>query len=198
MRAVLGDPRFTVDDTTPVVAQRFRVVDFPDPVAAAVAGELRLLEPAVRTSREEAARLLDPEFTEVGASGRRWTREEMLAELPAMEGGGGGRPPPRGVRHGRGAAGAGRGAPDVRDGPGRPAGAPLLAVAAGGGRHGGRPGGCTTTRGRRSRTGPEPCPRRRGGAGAGAGDQATARAAARPAARPEKRQPPRKVPSRER
>ncbi|MCQ0022099.1 DUF4440 domain-containing protein [Streptomyces somaliensis DSM 40738] len=62
-------------------------MDFPDPVAAAVAGELRLLEPAVRTSREEAARLLDPEFTEVGASGRRWTREEMLAELPAMEGG---------------------------------------------------------------------------------------------------------------
>ncbi|MEU3451367.1 DUF4440 domain-containing protein [Streptomyces thermolilacinus] len=58
-----------------------------DPVAAAVAGELRLLDPAVRSSRAEAARLLDPEFTEVGRSGRRWTRDEMLAELPRMDGG---------------------------------------------------------------------------------------------------------------
>lgn len=85
-RAVLGDPGFAVDDATSVVARRFRVAEFPDPVAAAVAGELRLLEPAVRASREEAARLLDPEFTEIGASGRRWTREEMLAELSAMDG----------------------------------------------------------------------------------------------------------------
>lgn len=95
VRTALGEPRFTVDDTTPVVAQRLRVVDFPDPAAAAVAGELRLLEPAVRTSQEEAARLLDPEFTEVGASGRRWTREEMLAELPATEGGTADGPPTR-------------------------------------------------------------------------------------------------------
>ncbi|WP_436995906.1 DUF4440 domain-containing protein [Streptomyces sp. enrichment culture] len=57
-----------------------------DPVAAAVAGELRLADPAVRSSRAEAARLLDPEFTEVGRSGRRWTRDEMLAELPEMDG----------------------------------------------------------------------------------------------------------------
>lgn len=56
-------------------------------VDEAVAGELRLLDPAVRTSRTRAARLLHPEFTEVGASGRRWTREAMLAALPAMEGG---------------------------------------------------------------------------------------------------------------
>ncbi|MFJ8696565.1 nuclear transport factor 2 family protein [Streptomyces roseolilacinus] len=62
------------------------MVEVLDPVAAAVAGELRLLDPAVRASRAAAARLLDPEFTEVGASGRRWTREEMLAELPGMEG----------------------------------------------------------------------------------------------------------------
>ncbi|CAL9284989.1 hypothetical protein SUDANB25_00982 [Streptomyces sp. SudanB25_2051] len=87
MRAALGDPGFTVDDTTPVVAERFRVVEVLDPVAAAVAGELRLLEPAVRASREQAARLLDPEFTEVGRSGRRWTRDEMLAALPEMDGG---------------------------------------------------------------------------------------------------------------
>ncbi|WP_374986921.1 DUF4440 domain-containing protein [Streptomyces fradiae] len=69
-----------------MVAERFRVVGEPDPVAAAVAGELRLLEPAVRASRAEAGRLLDPEFTEVGVSGRRWTRDAMLADLPAMDG----------------------------------------------------------------------------------------------------------------
>ncbi|MEV5444586.1 nuclear transport factor 2 family protein [Streptomyces sp. NPDC052644] len=63
------------------------MVEVLDPVAAAVAGELRLLEPAVRASREQAARLLDPEFTEVGRSGRRWTRHEMLAALPEMDGG---------------------------------------------------------------------------------------------------------------
>nr|WP_235617462.1 DUF4440 domain-containing protein [Streptomyces thermolilacinus] len=57
-----------------------------DPVAAALAGELRLADPAVRSSRAEAARLLDPDFTEVGRSGRRWTRDEMLAELPEMDG----------------------------------------------------------------------------------------------------------------
>ncbi|MFF9629771.1 nuclear transport factor 2 family protein [Streptomyces fradiae] len=65
-----------------MVLERFRVVGEPDPVAAAVAGELRLLEPAVRASRAEAERLLDPEFTEVGASGRRWTRDAVLAALP--------------------------------------------------------------------------------------------------------------------
>lgn len=56
-------------------------------VDEAVAGELRLVDPAVRTSRAEAATLLHPEFVEVGASGRRWSRAEMLAELPEMEGG---------------------------------------------------------------------------------------------------------------
>ncbi|MEW1905887.1 nuclear transport factor 2 family protein [Streptomyces sp. NPDC086147] len=65
--------------------------DHPDPsghpdVAEAVEGELRLLDPAVRLSRPLAAELLDPEFTEVGASGRRWTYEEMLAALPDMAG----------------------------------------------------------------------------------------------------------------
>ncbi|MEV5580789.1 DUF4440 domain-containing protein [Streptomyces parvus] len=58
-------------------------------VSAAIDAELRLLDPAVRTSRALAARLLDPEFVEVGASGRRWTYEEMLAALPELDGGGG-------------------------------------------------------------------------------------------------------------
>ncbi|MFI1168843.1 DUF4440 domain-containing protein [Streptomyces sp. NPDC020801] len=58
-----------------------------DDIDEAVAGELRLMDPRVRTSREAARRLLDPEFVEVGASGRRWTLEEMLAALPEMSGG---------------------------------------------------------------------------------------------------------------
>ncbi|MFD7686781.1 DUF4440 domain-containing protein [Streptomyces sp. NPDC059781] len=52
-----------------------------NPVSAAIEGELRLLDPAVRSSRAEVVRLLDPEFTEVGASGRRYTYAEMTAEL---------------------------------------------------------------------------------------------------------------------
>ncbi|MET8843893.1 nuclear transport factor 2 family protein [Streptomyces rubiginosohelvolus] len=57
-------------------------------VNAAIDAELQLLDPRVRASRSLAARLLDPEFVEVGASGRRWTYEEMLAALPELDGGG--------------------------------------------------------------------------------------------------------------
>ncbi|MGW3654538.1 ASCH domain-containing protein [Streptomyces sp. NPDC005151] len=32
MREALGDPEFTVDDNTPIVAERFRVVELLDPV----------------------------------------------------------------------------------------------------------------------------------------------------------------------
>ncbi|MFF9982739.1 nuclear transport factor 2 family protein [Streptomyces erythrochromogenes] len=55
-------------------------------VAEAVAREMELMSPGVRTSRVLTDRLLDPEFTEVGASGRRWDREAMLAALPDLEG----------------------------------------------------------------------------------------------------------------
>jgi hypothetical protein len=55
-------------------------------VRQAVAGELQLMDPAVRASPERAGRLLDPEFVEVGGSGRRWTYETMLAELAGHEG----------------------------------------------------------------------------------------------------------------
>ncbi|WP_284440313.1 nuclear transport factor 2 family protein [Streptomyces vilmorinianum] len=58
-----------------------------DEVAQAVAAELRLMEPSVRSSRAQARELLDPDFVEVGASGRRWTYEEMLAALPELPGG---------------------------------------------------------------------------------------------------------------
>ncbi|MFF3319803.1 DUF4440 domain-containing protein [Streptomyces sp. NPDC003035] len=56
-------------------------------VAEAVAAELRLMEPSVRTSRALARELLDPAFVEVGASGRRWTYADMLAALPDLPGG---------------------------------------------------------------------------------------------------------------
>ncbi|MFI9150067.1 DUF4440 domain-containing protein [Streptomyces sp. NPDC053367] len=62
------------------------MTDDEDHIAEAIAGELRLMDPAVRTSAEETARLLDPRFVEVGASGRRWTYEAMLAALPGMAG----------------------------------------------------------------------------------------------------------------
>ncbi|MFJ9922185.1 DUF4440 domain-containing protein [Streptomyces rubiginosohelvolus] len=58
-------------------------------VSAAIDAELQLMDPAVRASRPLAARLLDPEFVEVGASGRRWRYEEMLAALPDLDGGSG-------------------------------------------------------------------------------------------------------------
>ncbi len=57
-----------------------------DGVDEAIAGELRLMDPGVRMSQTRARELLDPDFVEVGASGRRWTFEEMLAELPEMDG----------------------------------------------------------------------------------------------------------------
>src|SRR6476620_2556486 len=53
-----------------------------DDVNHAIASELQLMDPRVRASRERAEQLLDPEFVEIGGSGRRWTYEAMLAELP--------------------------------------------------------------------------------------------------------------------
>ncbi|WP_445282042.1 nuclear transport factor 2 family protein [Streptomyces sp. DSM 118148] len=57
-----------------------------DEVREAIAGELRLMDPRVRSSRSLARQLLDPDFVEVGASGRRWTYDEMLAALPELDG----------------------------------------------------------------------------------------------------------------
>ncbi|MGW7439864.1 nuclear transport factor 2 family protein [Streptomyces sp. NPDC054849] len=57
-----------------------------DEVNEAIAGELRLMDPGVRMSKTLARELLHQDFVEVGASGRRWTYEEMLAELPDMDG----------------------------------------------------------------------------------------------------------------
>jgi ribonuclease HI len=43
--------------------------------------ELSLLSPEVRGDRPQLEALLHPEFVEVGASGRRWTRSQMIDAL---------------------------------------------------------------------------------------------------------------------
>ncbi|MCW7941326.1 hypothetical protein AAW14_04495 [Streptomyces hygroscopicus] len=52
-------------------------------VQAAIEGELRLLDPEVRASPAVVSELLDPEFTEFGASGRRWDAESVLTVTSA-------------------------------------------------------------------------------------------------------------------
>ena len=47
-------------------------------VQAAIDAELRLLDPEVRASAERVSELLDPEFVEFGASGRRWDATSIL------------------------------------------------------------------------------------------------------------------------
>ncbi|WP_051804536.1 DUF4440 domain-containing protein [Streptomyces griseus] len=59
----------------------------PD-VTEAIVRERRLHDPAVRLSAPLAEALFDPEFTEIGASGRRWTHAAMLAALPTLHTGG--------------------------------------------------------------------------------------------------------------
>ncbi|MER6563517.1 DUF4440 domain-containing protein [Streptomyces sp. NPDC001027] len=48
-------------------------------VRDAVDAELRLLDPEVRASPALVSDLLDPEFTEFGASGRRWDARSILS-----------------------------------------------------------------------------------------------------------------------
>lgn len=50
-------------------------------LAAAIEGERRLLTPSVRRSAVAVSALLHPDFHEFGASGRRWTREAIIAAL---------------------------------------------------------------------------------------------------------------------
>ena len=50
--------------------------------------ELALLAASVRRSRTQLEALLDPQFREVGASGRLWTRAEIIADLVDGDGGG--------------------------------------------------------------------------------------------------------------
>lgn len=53
----------------------------PPGVAAAVEGELRLLDPAVRSSIELLVQVLHPDFLEVDTSGRRWDRAMVITSL---------------------------------------------------------------------------------------------------------------------
>ncbi|MDZ5144711.1 DUF4440 domain-containing protein [Microbacterium testaceum] len=58
-----------------------RALDADALIATAWAAEETLLHPAVRSNPRELNRLLDPAFIEVGQSGRRWTRDEIVAAL---------------------------------------------------------------------------------------------------------------------
>jgi hypothetical protein len=54
-----------------------------DEVAAVIEREVALLRLEVRSSAEQLEELLDPDFVEIGKSGRLWTRGEMIAGLVA-------------------------------------------------------------------------------------------------------------------
>ncbi|MFF3334593.1 DUF4440 domain-containing protein [Streptomyces sp. NPDC002888] len=58
------------------------MTDETDAVNQAIAGELALTDPAVRSTRARYEKLFDPEYVEVGSSGRRYTYEDMMAWLP--------------------------------------------------------------------------------------------------------------------
>ena len=55
-------------------------------LAHVIALERALLDPAIRTAPAEVLRLLHPDFREVGASGRVWDREGIVAALAADPG----------------------------------------------------------------------------------------------------------------
>ena len=48
-----------------------------------VESEMDLLRPEVRANREQLETFLDDDFVEIGASGRVWTRDEIIDELVA-------------------------------------------------------------------------------------------------------------------
>ncbi|MGH3357996.1 MAG: DUF4440 domain-containing protein [Nocardioidaceae bacterium] len=57
----------------------------PSDAERVIGAERRLLDPAVRADRDAVDRLLHPEFTEIGASGRQWTRAEILDAMPGWD-----------------------------------------------------------------------------------------------------------------
>lgn len=57
-----------------------------EPISVAVVrAERALLDPTIRTDRAALECWLDPEFTEIGQSGRLWTRDEIIADLLATD-----------------------------------------------------------------------------------------------------------------
>ena len=65
---------------------RGRIQDATALIAAAWAAEERLLDPRVRRDPSLVAPLLSDDFTEIGQSGRRFTRDSVLAALRADPG----------------------------------------------------------------------------------------------------------------
>lgn len=55
-------------------------------ISEIVERELQLLLPSVRRDSTAVERLLDPEFREIGQSGRLWSRSEMIELLARSEG----------------------------------------------------------------------------------------------------------------
>lgn len=53
---------------------------------AVMAAELELLDDAFRHDPDRVRELLHPDFAEIGRSGRRWTRDEIIASLEAERG----------------------------------------------------------------------------------------------------------------
>lgn len=60
-----------------------------DPAAAVVALERELLDPRTRADASRLAVLMDPDFEEIGASGRIWTRDSVVTSLAENPGSGG-------------------------------------------------------------------------------------------------------------
>jgi hypothetical protein len=58
-----------------------RVTSASSDLADVLAAEWRMLNPSVRRDAAALEELLDTEFTELGASGRIWTRGDLIAHL---------------------------------------------------------------------------------------------------------------------
>ncbi|MFF3927848.1 nuclear transport factor 2 family protein [Streptomyces hirsutus] len=58
-------------------------------IEAAIEAELKLLDPEVRRSPQRVGELLHPEFVEIGASGRVWDRDAIIALLAGERDAGG-------------------------------------------------------------------------------------------------------------
>ncbi|MFF2327965.1 MULTISPECIES: DUF4440 domain-containing protein [unclassified Streptomyces] len=61
------------------------MTETPAGVAAAVEGELRLLDPLVRAHAERLSRVLHSEYREIDSTGRVWDRDAMIASLTAAD-----------------------------------------------------------------------------------------------------------------
>ena len=48
---------------------------------AAIAAEIALLDPRIRSDRAAVDALLHPDFIEIGASGRVWTRADLIQQI---------------------------------------------------------------------------------------------------------------------